>query len=44
MDNILRKNQQGRTVSVTPLWTAQQWKQLMDKATRSEAKATRSGL
>jgi len=34
MDNVLRKNQQGGAVSAKPLWTAQQWKQLMDNASK----------
>lgn len=44
MDNVLRKNQQGRLTAAKPLWTAQQWKQLMDNASRIEAKAARIGL
>ena len=35
MDNVLRKNQQGGAViAAKPLWTAQQWKQLMDSASK----------
>ncbi|MFU2511080.1 MAG: hypothetical protein ACTH4U_16270 [Pseudoalteromonas prydzensis] len=44
MDNVLRKNQQGIVKSAKPLWTAQQWKELMNSASKSEVKTARNGL
>ncbi|CAM4283174.1 hypothetical protein [Pseudoalteromonas ostreae] len=44
MDNVLRKSQQGIVKNPKPLWTAQQWKELINGAPRSEVKAARIGL
>lgn len=37
MEHVQKDSQQGHVECATTLWTAKQWKQFMDNASRSEA-------